>query len=211
MRLRSGSTRYSSPGAKVWHCRGHRRRRTAQGSRQLAQKTCPHGVHRGSSSTWPHSLHSRAGSTASAKRSRAKPMLGMEKKGGVKAESVFSKPPCLPRPTPGAAASRRRPWLVGESWWVGGVISEFVWLEVFRLLLGPLTSPILTLIEVTSRDPRLLRCPAIYVLSNFGRQLTMVLGNTVLSFAWTVDFKHRGSSPWVGLMMSTALMLRNNF
>lgn len=52
---------------------------------------------------------------------------------------------------------------------MGGVISEFVWLEVFRLLLGPLISPVLTLIEVTSRDPRLLRCPAIYVLSNFGR------------------------------------------
>lgn len=75
--LRGGSTRCRSPGASGGHCSGHRRRRAAQGSRQLAQKTWAHGARGGSRSTRPHSWHCRSRPAAAAKRARAKPMAGI--------------------------------------------------------------------------------------------------------------------------------------
>ncbi len=70
-----GRTWFSSLVEIFWHWTGQLLTLESHWSAQAAQKTCPHGVLRGSSKTFPHSLQIRSGSTGPSKRSRSKPII----------------------------------------------------------------------------------------------------------------------------------------
>lgn len=70
-----GRTWFSSLVVIFWHRTGQLLTLESHCRAHAAQKTCPHGVLRGSSKTFPHSLQIKSGSTGPSKRSKSKPIL----------------------------------------------------------------------------------------------------------------------------------------